>query len=92
MNKLNVINKIKVVDYSCSDGELEYVLIADTEKNKEILKTLGMTELDYKEMYPEDGALDITVFAVDKLGAVGWHREHGFLTYEQAKELNLEWF
>lgn len=87
---LNKLNQIPVVESSASCGELDYVLIQNTEDNRKVLSEMGMTEAEYNEMtiddIEDDELLDITFFACEKLGAAGWHGEKGFLTEEQARE------
>lgn len=92
MDKLSELNKIPVIESSCSGNELEYVLIANTEENQKALKALGVTQSDLEDMGSDDeDTLDITMFAFQRLGADGWQMKYGFLTLKQAKELNLEW-
>ena len=77
--KLCELNKLKVIDWSCSAGEIEYVCIANTEENREALKQIGMT---YEEMIDaagnDEGVLDITNFAFYTLGADWYWHEKGF--------------
>lgn len=90
--QLNKLNDIEVCEYSCMGGELEYVLVENTDDNRKKLRQLGMEEKDYKSMVSDDNkTLDISIFACDKLGAEGWQKEHGFLTMDQAVKLKLDW-
>ena len=80
MDKLDLLNEIKVVESSCCNGDCEYVLIENSEENREILKELGADEEDIKSMDPfSDGKLlDITVFAFEKLDAEWFQPGVGF--------------
>lgn len=88
MDKLEKLNLIPIEDFSASCGELEYIHIEDTEENRTILKGLGSTEEDLKEMASE-GILDIMNFAWEKLGAEYWSQTDGF-TYEKATNYKLK--
>lgn len=85
MDKLKKINELEVVDWDCESGEVIYVHVEDTEKNRKLLSSLGATEDDFKNMeegLKEDGLLDISWFAFFKLNAdwfmpeVGFGKEH----------------
>jgi hypothetical protein len=80
MDKLELLNEIKVVESSCGDGCCEYVLVDNSEENREILKELGADEDDIKSMDPlGDGELlDITLFAFEVIGAEWFQSGVGF--------------
>lgn len=63
--KVKILNKLEVLDWSSSCGEIEYIQIADDENNRKILQSLGAEQADFEEMKIEadDGYLDITMFA-----------------------------
>jgi hypothetical protein len=86
MDKLELLNSLEVVESSCNDGCCEYVLIKDTEENREVLKELGADEDDIKRMDPfGDGELlDITIFAFEELGAEWFQSEVGF-SYQEGR-------
>ena len=82
MNKLEKLNQIPVIDFSISGGELEYVLIEDTEENRSILRDMGMSEEDEYYMINDGETIDIACFAFDTLGAKYWSSTRGFLSKE----------
>lgn len=91
MDKLEILNKIPAVDYSCVSKELEYVQIENIENNRKILRSLGVEEEELsRAIVEEEDVIDIVGIACN-FGAVGWQKGYGFLTEEQAKELGLEW-
>lgn len=58
--KLELLNSIEILDHSSSCGELEYILIEDNEKNREILNQIGVSETDIEQECNADGGyLDI---------------------------------
>ncbi|MEO2600982.1 hypothetical protein [Clostridium butyricum] len=62
--KLDLLNKIEIDEWSSSQGEIEYISILDNEVNRKILQDLGAEELDFEEMREgEDGYLEIAMFA-----------------------------
>ncbi|CAG9705752.1 hypothetical protein [Clostridium neonatale] len=62
--KLDLLNKIEIDDWSSSQGEIEYISILDNEENRKILQDLGAEESDFEEMRDgEDGYLEISMFA-----------------------------
>ncbi len=92
MLNLNKLNSIPVTEYSCMGDELEYVFVENTDENRRTLRKLGMTADDYGQMVSNDGqTMEISYFALDRLGAAGWEKDYGFLTYNDAKRLNLDW-
>ena len=40
MDKLKKINELEVVDWDCESGEVIYVHVEDTEKNRKLLSSL----------------------------------------------------
>lgn len=62
--KLELLNSMEIVEFSCSCGECEYVLVEDNKVNRELLYKIGLNdELIEKECCPEEGYLDISVVA-----------------------------
>lgn len=63
--KLDLLNKIEIDDWSSSQGEIEYISVSDNEKNRNILQDLGAEEADFEEMKAEsdDEYLEIAMFA-----------------------------
>ena len=62
--KLELLNKLEIIDISSSCGELEYILVSNNEKNRSILNDIGASEEDIKEMSLEDNNfLDISDFS-----------------------------
>lgn len=85
MDKLAVLNKIPVYDYSVSSGEVEYVTIENTEENRDILKSIGASEEDITGMTcgdPSSDDLDITFFAFNLCDAGWWSPNDGFGYYD----------
>ena len=76
--KLNIINKIDVIEYDCDGCELIYVQVDDNENNRQILKNLGATEEDFNQMKEYEGSLRIEEFAIEKLGAEYYIHKLGF--------------
>lgn len=85
MDKLKELNQIQILDYSVSNGELEYIMIENTEENRDILTRIGATKEDFEEMEfdNDDTLLDITLFPFSKLDAAHWDSENGFTTLQQ---------
>lgn len=77
-----ILNSIPVADWSVSSGEIEYIFIEDTEKNRKKIIKLGANDEDLKQMELEDGKglLDITTFAFEKMKADRWSKNEGFTT------------
>lgn len=62
--KLDLLNKIEIDEWSSSQGEIEYISILDNKENRNILQELGAEESDFEEMREgEDGYLEIAMFA-----------------------------
>lgn len=63
--KVKILNKLEVLDWSSSCGEIEYIQIADDENNRKILQSLGAEQADFEEMKAEsdDDYLEISMFA-----------------------------
>lgn len=62
--KLDLLNKIEIDDWSSSQGEIEYISVLDNEENRKILQKLGAEEADFEEMRDgEGGYLEISMFA-----------------------------
>lgn len=63
--KLDLLNKIEIDDWSSSQGEIEYISVLDNEENRKILQDLGAEEADFEEMKDgsDDGYLEIAMFA-----------------------------
>ena len=78
MDKLSKLNKMKVIDYSISGGEVEYVAVENTEENRQILRDLGATEEDLRNMGIDEELLDISIFAFTKCDAFWWSSKEGF--------------
>lgn len=77
MNKIWRLNKMEVVEVSASNYELEYILVEDNEYNSKILKGLGATKDDMKNMPVEEGLRDISTFAFE-LGIENLRYNKGF--------------
>lgn len=80
MDKLAILNEIDVIEDSCSNGECEYVLIENSDENREVLKELGADEADIENMKVLDNydVLDITWFAFNQLDAAWYEPGTGF--------------
>ena len=88
MDKLKLLNEIEAVESSCCDGCCEYVLIDNSEENREVLKELGADEEDIVSMETlGDGKLiDITLFAFEVLGAEWFDSVNGFSCQEPTEQ------
>jgi hypothetical protein len=76
---LKRLNEIPIIESSCSCGDLDYVLIENTKENRTILKELGMHEEDEAYMIDdEEGPIEISFFAFEKLGAEWWNSKTRF--------------
>ena len=79
--RVDLLNKLTIKDWSASNGEIEYIAIADNEENRSILKKLGAEETDFKEMKESLGdELDISSFAF-KFADI-FNPKKGFILYE----------
>lgn len=78
MDKLKIINSMPLADFSVAGGEVEYVIVKESNKILEALREMGMTDDDYENMTDEDGYLDLSYFAFNKLGANRWNSRTGF--------------
>ena len=58
---LDILNSLYIVDSSCSCGEIEYILVANTKDNRSKLYELGVTEdVLSTECIIEDDLIDIS--------------------------------
>ena len=85
MNKLEMLNSLEVVAWSASGKEVDYVLVNNTEFNRKILVACGATNKDLDRMsttftagFPDDGELDISLFAWEHTEANSWNLNDGF--------------
>ncbi len=64
--KLDLLNKIEIDDWSSSQGEIEYISVSDNEKNRKILQEIGAEEADFDAMRDgNEGSLEIAEFAFE---------------------------
>lgn len=75
--KLNILNQLEVTDWDCDSDSVIYVMVENSEHNRAILKSIGATEDDFKEM-GEDDDLDITTFAFSRCKADFYKHGTGF--------------
>lgn len=79
--KIAAINRLKVVDYSISGNECEFVAVADTAENRQALLAAGFTpeQIDSDEVREGfRGMFDVAHLAFQIAGA-GWYTvHHGF--------------
>lgn len=85
MDKLAMLNSLEVVEFSISSGEVEYVLVENKVINRAILVECGATNEDLDKMAetftngsPDDGELDISLFAWEHTEANSWAIDGGF--------------
>lgn len=80
--KLELINKLTVVESEGSGGELYYVYAEKTDEAVEILKQLGVPDSEIDEMTDTDGGLiDISRFGFTYAGAKWFEGGIGFIDY-----------
>ena len=87
--KINLLNTLhgKVVDYSCSGGECEYVLVTLDNETQSVFKRIGVTDEWLAEnvaMQPDDESVDIAAVGFQLCGAQWWNRNRGFSLNEEA--------
>lgn len=59
--KLNLINSMEIIEDSASCGGVEYILVEDSENNRNVLHEIGFDNAYIKDnCHPEEGYLDIT--------------------------------
>lgn len=75
--KLDILNQLEVADWDCDGDDLVYVIVENTEHNREVLKSIGATDEDFKQM-GEDDDLNIALFAFEKCGANYFRFSEGF--------------
>lgn len=75
--KLNILNQLEVKDWDCDSNSLIYVVIENSEHNREVLRSIGATDEDFENM-GEDDELDIALFAFEKCGADYYKHGEGF--------------
>lgn len=82
VQKIEAINSLEIVDWSCSNGECEYIHVADTPENRQTLLDSGFTEeqLHLREVKsdPDDGVLDVSYLAFNYAGANWFNQIYGF--------------
>lgn len=76
-SKLEVLNKIEVVDYSCCGEECEYVIADITDENEKILQDGGFTEAEITKCCVED-YMDLSYLAFNHTSACCWLLQDGF--------------
>ena len=86
--KLDLLNTLhgNVVDYSCSGGECEYVLVTLGNEARSALKEIGVTDewlTENSGMQPDDDSVDIAAVAFQLCGARWWNRKRGFSLSEE---------
>ena len=60
IEKLDLINSIKVLDFGISGEEVEYISVEDSKENRFILRMIGMTDKKIEEeCFPNEGCLDL---------------------------------
>ena len=81
---LTTINDLNFVDWSCSGGECEYVLVEDNPENRQALLDAGFTEQQLSEpevkIDPGDDVLDVSYLAFNYAGADWFNTKTGFGT------------
>ncbi|BBF41976.1 hypothetical protein lbkm_0656 [Lachnospiraceae bacterium KM106-2] len=85
MNKLEKLNMLEVVENSSTNGEVDYVLVKNNVYNRAVLVECGATDGDLDKMAttftngsPDDGYLDISLFAWEHTEANSWNVNGGF--------------
>lgn len=79
---LDAINALKFVDWSCSGGECEFVLVEDTPEIRKALTDAGFTEeqlsLPEVKIDPDDNVLDVSHLAFNYADAHWFNPKLGF--------------
>lgn len=77
------LNQMKIIDYGCSIGEVDFILVENNEENTNILESLGATAAEISDMqrYKVSKELDITFFAFGLNGIDYWCHNEGFGYY-----------
>lgn len=77
------LNQMKIIDYGCSIGEVDFILVENNEENTNILKSIGATadEISSMQKDKESKELDIISFAFGLKGIDYWCHNEGFGNY-----------
>lgn len=79
MQKIEALNALEVVDWSCSCGELEYVLSLNNEQNHKLLLDAGFTEQEILESCDDSKSeIDLSFLAFNFTEANYWTKEGKF--------------
>jgi len=82
--KINLLNSMEHIDYSCCGDECEYVLVRDNERNRHILSKIGLTNEEIeRDCALGDGIMDISMVAWERADA-DWYngKENKFSNQE----------
>ncbi len=81
-NKLDVLNALKVSDWSVASGEVEYVLTERTDDTVNALLAAGFTGEEIQsasdEYESDNREIDLSALAFQVVGANWWSLEEGF--------------
>lgn len=78
---VKALNSLKIVDFSASGGELEYVLAENSKENKKVLMEAGFAENDIQQAmdHQDDNNIDLTYLAVNIANIYCWIKGKGFV-------------
>lgn len=85
------LNQMKIADYACSIGEVDFILVENNEENTNVLKSLGATTDEISNMIVgmEAKELDITSFSFGLEEVDYWCHDEGFGSYEKSMRYDL---
>lgn len=68
--KIKLLNSMEHIDYSCCGCECEYVLVEDNERNRHILRRIGLTDEEIeRDCVLMGGTMDISMVAWERADA-----------------------
>lgn len=83
MTKLEALNALPVSDWSCSCGELEYVVTKNTEEARGLLLGSGFSASEIEEACEnEPNDIDLSVLAFNYTDADYWTKQSGFMSFD----------
>jgi hypothetical protein len=82
MNKIDVLNSLEVLDYDANGGELEYLIVPNTEENRVKLLEIGTPSDELQDAITDDGeGIDISMICFEYGGAKWFKPKSGFTGY-----------
>lgn len=83
--KLDLINSLEVLDYSCTGAECEYVLIENSDENRKALVEAGISE-ELLDEATVDEEIDVAMIAFSD-GADWYDARVGFVVANEVKQV-----